>query len=152
MTGNPQQGLAEPVKVIESKIIDRMNETNELIAQRAYEIFQGRNGGHGPRDDNWFQVEKKHFRPLAVEHEETDEAFQLTAQVPGFDAQDLEIILGHRRAVICGVHSDSKSTPAGRDATKVMRIIDIPFEIESGLAEASRKSGTLRASLSRSRQ
>ena len=47
MTGKPQPGKTQSVTVVEADILDRMNETDALIAQRAYEIYQSRGGGHG---------------------------------------------------------------------------------------------------------
>jgi hypothetical protein len=48
MTSKPQPGKTQSVMVIEADIFDRMNETDALIAQRAYEIYKARSGGHGP--------------------------------------------------------------------------------------------------------
>ena len=36
MTGKSQPGEAQSVQIVEADVLDRMNETNELIAQRAY--------------------------------------------------------------------------------------------------------------------
>ena len=47
-------GKSQPVQVVEADVLDRMNETNALIAQRAYEIFESRGGAHGSDRDDWF--------------------------------------------------------------------------------------------------
>jgi len=78
-----------------------LNETNSLIAQPAYEIFQSRGGEHGFDQDDWFGAEEKVLHPLTIERNLSESALQLIAQVPGFDAKDLEVAIGHRRAVIC---------------------------------------------------
>ena len=152
MTGKSQLGKAQSVPVVEADILDRMNETDGLIAERAYEIYQSRGGEHGSDQDDWFRAEQEILHPLAIERDVTDGAFRLTAQVPGFDAKDLEVAIGHRRAVICGVHLDSNQ-PADvrRKDRKVMRIVDLPFDVDPVTARATLQSGTLQVVLPRSR-
>lgn len=150
MTGAPQREKAQCVRVVEADTLDRMNETNELIAQRAYEIYQYRGGGHGSDREDWFGAEQEVLHPLEVDRDVTDSALRLTAQVPGFDAKDLEVAIGHRRAVICGVHSDSNQAPITiRKDTKFMRIVELPFDIDPVLARATLERGTLEIVLPR---
>ncbi len=152
MDGKSQLGDAQAVLVVEADMLDRMNETDGLIAERAYEIYQSRGGDHGADQDDWFRAEEEVLHPLAIERDVTDGAFRLTAQVPGFDAEDLEVALGHRRAVICGIHSDSNQTAeSGRQNTRVMRIVELPFDVDPVLARATLQSGTLQVVLPRSR-
>ena len=152
MTGKSQSRKAQSVLVVEADILDRMNETNASIAQRAYEIYESRGGGHGSDQDDWFRAEQEVLHPLAIERDVTESAVQLTAQVPGFAAKDLEVAIGHRRAVICGVHSGSNQPAAtGRKDTKVMRIVELPFDVDPVLARATLQSGKLQVVLPRSR-
>jgi len=152
MTGKSQSRKAQSVLVVEADILDRMNETNASIAQRAYEIYESRGGGHGSDQDDWFTAEQEVLHPLAIERYVTDSALQLTAQVPGFAAKDLEVAIGHRRAVICGVHSGSNQPAAtGRKDTKVMRIVELPFDVDPISAKATLQSGTLQVVLTRLR-
>src|SRR6266849_2166198 len=144
MTGESQLGKAQSIPVVEADILDRMNETDGLIAQRAYEIYQSRGGEHGSDQDDWFRAEQEILHPLAIHRDVTDGVFRLTAQVPGFDAKDLEVVIGHRRAVICGVHPDSdRPADTHRKSRKVMRIVELPFDIDPVTARATFQSGTL---------
>jgi HSP20 family molecular chaperone IbpA len=128
-----------------------MNETNELIAQRAYEIFESRGGAHGSDREDWFDAEGELHRPVAIEPIEVDGALRLTAHVPGFDANELEVVLGHRRAVICGAHENSNGQPDdGRGDSKIMGIVELPFDIDPLWARATLESGTLQVVLPRS--
>jgi HSP20 family molecular chaperone IbpA len=142
---------AQPVQVVEADVFDRMNETREVIAQRAYEIYQSRGGEHGTEQDDWFQAEGELLPRIEIDFKVTDGIVQLTALVPGFDATDLEVVVGHRRAVICGIHPDSKWTADGRpNKKKVMRVVELPFDVNPEAAEATLKSGTLRIELPKS--
>lgn len=149
MAGISQLGKAQAVPVVEADILDRMNETDGLIAERAYEIYQSRGGDHGADQDDWFRAEQEVLHPLTIERDVTDSAFRLTAQLPGFDAKDLEVALGHRRAVICGIHSDTNQTADSR--RRVMRIVELPFDVDPVLARATLESGKLQVVLPRSR-
>ncbi len=152
MAAQSQSAKAQTVRVIEADALDTMNETNSLIAQRAYKIFQSRGGEHGSDQDDWFGAEEEVLHPLMIERNLSESALQLTAQVPGFDAEDLEVAIGHRRAVICGVHPNSdQRAGASRKGRKVMRIVELPFDFDPVLASATLESGTLRVMLPRSR-
>lgn len=143
---------ARAVPVIEADIFDRMNETRELIAQRAYEIYQARGGRHGFDQDDWFAAEKEILPPVEIDFHLTDEGVQLTAPMRGFEAADLEVILGHRRAAICGVHTLSGQTAIrSRKHKRIMRIVELPFGVNPALANASLQSGILRITLPRLR-
>lgn len=147
-----QSGKAQSVRVVEADILDRMNETKSLIAQRAYEIYQSRGGGHGSDQDDWFTAEGELLPKIEIAYDVTDSAVQLTAQVPDLDAKDLEVAIGHRRAVVCGVHAGSSyGSDGSRNDKKIMRIVELPFDVDPGSATATFQAGTLRVVLPRSR-
>lgn len=152
MTRKSQPGKIQSVLVVEADILDRMNETDASIAQRAYEIYQSRGSKHGADQDDWFTAEQEILRPLSIERYVTDNALRLTAQLPGFAAKDLEVSIGHRRAVICGIHPDSnQAADTSCKDRKVMRIVELPFDVDPVLARATLQSGKLQVVLPRSR-
>ena len=146
MPAQPQK--AQTVQVVEADVLDRMNETRELIAQRAYEIFQSRGDGPGSEQDDWLTAEGELLPKIDVDTEVTDDAVKLATKVPGFDAKDLEVVLGHREAVICGVHA-SRAGNGGRQYRKVMQIVELPFDVDPVKAKATLNNGTLRIQLPR---
>jgi HSP20 family molecular chaperone IbpA len=152
MAGAAQPQKVQTVQVVEADVLDRMNETRELIAQRAYEIYQSRwerGDGQGSEEEDWLTAEGELVPKLEIDTEVTDGALKLTTKVPGFDAKDLEVVLGHREAVICGVHA-SRTTDGGREYRKVMRIVELPFKVDPAGAKATLSNGTLRVQLPRS--
>jgi HSP20 family molecular chaperone IbpA len=145
-----QPGKPQSVLVVESDILDTMTETMELIAQRAYEIYQSRGGQHGSDQDDWFRAEGEVLPDLPTHFHVTESEVQLTVQVHGFDAKDLEVEVGHRRAVLVGVHPASH--PAAGKSSKekrVMRIVELPFDVDPAAASATLQSGTLQVVLPR---
>jgi HSP20 family molecular chaperone IbpA len=150
MMGNSQPITAQSVQVVEADVLDTMNETDELIARRAYEIFEARGGGHGMDREDWFGTAEEVLHHLAIDRTETDSALRLTARVPGFNARDLEVAIGHGRAVICGVHSVlEESAENRRTYLKVMQIVELPFDVDPLLARATLDQGTLQVLLPR---
>ena len=79
MTGKSQPRKAQSVRVVEADILDKMNETDGSIAQRAYEIYESRGGGHGADQEDWFTAEQEVLHPLAIKRYVTDGALRLTA-------------------------------------------------------------------------
>jgi HSP20 family molecular chaperone IbpA len=150
MTTAHQMEKAQPVRVVEADILDRMNETRALIAQRAYEIYHSRGRRHGFDQDDWFSAEQEILPPLDVRYRVTENAARLTAKVLAFEAKDLEVIVAHRRAVICGVHFNSKDTAGdGRKQRRIIRIIELPFDVDPDSASATLRNGTLEIVLPR---
>ena len=150
MASKPKSAIEKYVRVVEADVFDRMNETTSLIAQRAFEIYESRGGSHGSDQDDWFMAEGELVPKLLIEFDVTESAVQLTAQVPGFEAKDLEVEVGHQRAVIFGVHVDSNQTAAGyAKGKKMIGIADLPFAVDPQSARATLHSGTLEIVLPR---
>lgn len=150
MASKPQPATAKSVRVVEADVFDRMNETNSLIAQRAYEIYESRGGGHGSDQEDWFRAEGELVPKLSIEYDLTGNAVQLTTQVSGFEAKDLEVEVGHRRAVIFGIHIDSNQKGAGNgEGKQIIGVAELPFNVDPQLARATLRSGTLEIVLPR---
>ena len=152
MKATLQKETEQPVQVVEADVFDEMNETRSLIAERAYEIYQERGGGHGHDQEDWFQAEGEVLPKIDVDWDVTSGAVLLTARVPGFRAKDLEVEVGHRRAVLCGIHhpgSNLVDHDPKRDK-KVMRIIEFPFDIDPARSAAKLQGETLHVLLPRS--
>jgi HSP20 family molecular chaperone IbpA len=147
---NEQPGKAQSVLVVEADILDTMTETMELIAQRAYEIYQSRGGTHGSDQDDWFRAEGEVLPELTTHFHVADNEVRLTAQVPGFDAKDLEVEIGHQRAVLLGVHPGSQQAAKGsRKGKRVLRIVELPFDVDPASSRATLQNGTLQVVLPR---
>jgi HSP20 family molecular chaperone IbpA len=146
-----QPTKAQSVQVVEADVFDRMNETSSLIAQRAYEIYESRGGEHGYDQDDWFTAEGEILPKFEIHYDVTDSGVRLTVQVPCFDAKDLEVEVGHRRAVLCGVHAESGQAADNSHKNKrAMQIIELPFDVDPGSAKARLQDGSLQIVLQRS--
>lgn len=150
MSSKPQPIAAQPVEVVEADVFDRMSETRELIAQRAYEVYESRDGDHGFDQDDWLKAEGELIPKIEIDYQVGDDEVDLIAKVPGFNARDLEVVVGHRRAVLCGIHPSSNVSRDGHHKNKkVMRVIELPFEVDPISVKATLLNGTLQVLLPR---
>jgi len=128
---------------------DRMNTVFDTISRRAYEIFEndGRIFGHDL--EHWLKAEKELLHPVQLEINETDEAFHIKAEVPGYNEKELEVRVEPRRLVIAGKHEASKEQKKGKtvyseiSSDQLLRAVHLPAEVESEKVEATLKNGVL---------
>jgi HSP20 family molecular chaperone IbpA len=144
-----QSENARTVPVIEADVLDEMTETNSLIAQRAYEIYESRSGRHGDDQEDWFTAEQEILPDLEIDYDVSDREIRFTAHPIRFGPDELEVIIGHQRAVICGIHPGQNRTPGGSRDKWIMRIIELPFAVDPVSARATLYNKTLQVVLPR---
>jgi len=123
--------------------LDRMNAIFEDIARRAFEIFEGNGRVFGRELENWFQAERELLHPVNVELAETEAAFELKAEVPGFSEKELEISVEPRRVVIAGKHETKTEEKKGKmvrseaSAEQILRVVELPTPVDTTKAAAT---------------
>lgn len=129
--------------VSSDRIFDRMKETFDAIARRAFEIFES-NGRRLGRDlDDWFQAERELLHPLHLEVSETDGAFTVEVEVPGFTEKDVEINLAPRRLTISGTRESVEERKKGktvyseRGSSRIFRVVGLPADVDTASAAIS---------------
>ena len=94
---------------------------------------------------------------IAVDVAETETAVVVTADLPGFDADDIDITLSGRELTI---DADRESAAEERDAryvrrershSRLSRTVSLPDEVEEESARASYRNGVLTVTLQRER-
>jgi len=134
-------------------IADRLNDANQKIARRAFEYFERDQGATGHDRDHWLAAERELFHPVHIVIAEQAEALVLQAEVPGFGANDLQLGLGPRRLTIFGKKDSIKEQTGGNTiyeeacSCELLRVIDLPVEVDSSEAVAMLKDGVLQLSL-----
>jgi HSP20 family protein len=120
------------------------------IARRAFQVFEGNGRVFGRDLEDWFRAERELFRPVHTELTESDESLEIKAEVPGFGEKELEISVQPRRVVITGKHeSTEKEQEKGKTirsefcSDQVLRIVDLPVEIETDKVTATLENGVL---------
>jgi HSP20 family protein len=144
--------IKEPgaLKLVEPQtLFDRINRIHDAIARRAFELFEGKGGFLGRELEDWFKAETEFLHPVHVTISETDDALHVDAEVPGFDAKDLEVSVEPERLTISGKKQTTEETKAGKTIYKeqcsneILRVVDLPTEIDTAKVTASLKNGVL---------
>jgi HSP20 family protein len=138
---------------VRGDVFDRVQQTYDLIARRAFEIFD--NKGRWPSNglEDWFRAESELLHPVHLEIAESDENLTVQAEVPGFNSKDLEINVEPRRLTIAGKHEGqeqskkSKTIYSERCAKEILRVVDLPAEVDSSKVSATLKDGILNIEL-----
>ena len=79
---------------------ERAQEINDLIARRAYELFESKGFTHCHDLQDWLDAESEILLTAPVEVTETETELTIRAEVPGFSEKDLEIRVASRSLCI----------------------------------------------------
>lgn len=128
---------------------ETIDKTFDNIARRAFEIFE-RNGRSFGRDlEDWFKAEGELLHPVHITVTESGEALEIKAEVPGFSEKELEISVEPRRLTIAGKRESAKEEKKGKVLSstscsdQILRVVDLPAEIETNKVTATLKNGVL---------
>jgi HSP20 family protein len=132
-----------------SDLFKRVQELQDLIARRAFELFDwnGKTLGHDLED--WFKAESELLHPVHVNVSESGGNVIVTAEVPGFTAKDLDVALEPRRVTITGKREtkeerkNEKTIYTEIRSDQVLRVIDLPAGVDTDKAAATLKDGVL---------
>jgi HSP20 family protein len=139
-----------PVKQTETEnVFDRIQKTYDSIARRAFEIFDSNGRWRGRELSDWLQAESELLHPVHLELEESDDNLTVRAEVPGFSTKELEINVGPRKLTITGKHEAQEESKKGktvyseRCAKEILRVVDLPAEVDCSKVTATLKDGIL---------
>jgi len=137
-------------------LFERANNILNAISRRAYEIFEGNGRSFGRDLEDWFRAERELLHPVHIHVTESGDALEVKAEVPGFTEKELEINVEPRRLVITGKRESKKEEKKGKTlysescANQIMRVIDLPADVEAEKATATLKNGVLELNLPKS--
>lgn len=144
----------EPIKPSKyPSLFDQMEGTFNALTRRAYEIFESNGRTFGRDLENWFQAEKELLHPVPVNITESDESFEVKAEVPGFNEKEIEISVQPGRLTITGKRETKKEEKKGKTvceescSDQILRMVDLPSEIETSKVTATLKNGVLELTL-----
>jgi len=143
--------LTKPAKNI--SLFDQMGETCNALTRRAYQIFESNGRAFGRDLENWLQAERELLHHVPVNVAESDEAFEVRAEVPGFNEKEIELGVESRRLTITGKRETKKEEKKAKTlwqecpSDQILRVVDLPAEIETDKATATLKNGVLELTL-----
>ena len=163
---NPQAATAMqptkgPVSIKQSAggdIFDQMQQTYDAIARRAFEIFDNNGRWLGNELGDWFRAESELLQPVRLEMTESNDSLTVRAEVPGFNTKELEINVDPHTLTISGKHEGQEESKKGktiyseRYANEILRVVDLPAEVDSSKVSATLKDGILNIELPKAAQ
>jgi len=135
--------------VAPARVFDRATAMFDAIAQRAYSIFENNGRSFGHELENWFQAETEFLHPVHIDVSESGDAVNIKAEVPGFSEKELEINVESNRLVISGKREAKKEEKKGKTvysetcSDQILRVIELPAEVETEKVTATLKNGIL---------
>ena len=143
-----------PTKQTETEnIFDRIQENYNSIARRAFEIFDNNGRWLGHELEDWLRAESELLHPVHLEMAESADSLTVQAEVPGFSTKELEINVEPCKLTIAGRHEareeskKNKTIYSERCAKEILRVVDLPIEVDSSKVSASLKDGILNIEL-----
>ena len=119
------------------QMFDRMKETFDAVARRAFEIFERKGRRFGRDLDDWFQAEAELLHPVHLEISEAEGTLTVRAKVPGFTEKDIEVNVEPRRLTISGKRESAEERKTGktvyseRRSNEIFRAVDLPAEVDT---------------------
>ena len=98
--GTAVQQARAPVPVQQSATSDvfqQIQQTYDVIARRAFEIFNDNGRWLGHELEDWFRAESELLHPVHLEMAESDDNLTVRAEVPGFSTKELKINVEPRK-------------------------------------------------------
>lgn len=144
------QPAKESIQVRQSSpMLDRMQQTYDSIARRAFELFENNGGWFGHEVDDWLRAESELLHPMHLEIKESDDELMIRAEVPGFNIKELEINVEANKLTIFGKHEaqedrkKAKTIYCERCASQILRAVYLPVEVDASKGSATLKDGIL---------
>jgi HSP20 family protein len=150
---------AEPLAMLlqpsdPEKLRWQMQAVQLAIARRAFELFEKRNCEHGHHEEDWFRAESELLRPVSIMTHESEERLSLHANVFGFAEDELMVSVEPRQVAILG---QKKIVTTQTETAKIeyidwypdqiLRVIDLPVEIDPEGAVVGLETGMLKFEL-----
>jgi HSP20 family protein len=144
-----------PKPVAGDPFFARMQEINQQIAQRAYELFQKCGCVSGHDTQHWRQAESEILRSMPLDIIETENGFTIRAEVPGFAEKDLEIEVEPRSMCITGQRTEETRQQEGkmvyteRRSNQIFRVLELPARIDPYQVKATLHDGLLEVNVAK---
>lgn len=139
------------VKLSPAELLDRQREQIDgMIAQRAYELFEGHGCQHGQDVADWLRAEEEVVHPCRHDLRESAEEIILRAAMPNsYSADQLLVSVEPWRLMVSGETEinvgfwDGTKTGTETRTRRIFRAHDLPAKVNPSTATAVLREGTL---------
>ncbi|HVP65051.1 MAG TPA: Hsp20 family protein [candidate division Zixibacteria bacterium] len=130
-----------------------VRELQEAITRRAHELWESSGFPAGRDMENWLRAESELLHFVPVEITDNGDEVRVYAEVPGFNARDVDIHAEPKRLIIRGKNEQTREKTKGevcyteREGNQIFRAVNLPVEIDPNNASASLRDGVLEIAL-----
>ncbi len=132
-----------------------MEEVYDVIARRAYAMFEGRGRKDGHDREDWLVAEGESLKPTLVEISVADKELIIRTDLLGLKGKNIQVRVEPHRVIISGkpeeVNDDRGTHHGERKSNEVLRALDLPEEINPDQVKAVLHEGTLEITLPKAR-
>jgi len=150
----PRKIKANLVLVSPNELFENTQDLFDLIARRAYELYESRGGSHGNDWDDWFQAESELLTPVEIHVLESGEHLIARAEVPGFSPHEIKVCIEPSYLRISGKPETSQDQGVGetvrdslghsiRRAEQIFGVVELPAHVDPANAKAAVTDSTL---------
>ena len=145
--------LASPAFVAAEDLSEKLSEVSREIEGLAFDLFRERGGGGGKDLDDWFRAETEILRAVPIQITESDDKIHVSAAVPGFKPEEIQVSIKDKTLVICGEKEEKIEDPEKKmlvrewKSDRFCRQLTLPFNVLSDKAEADLIDGMLELTL-----
>jgi HSP20 family protein len=133
---------------------ETFQQLQDKIRDRAFDIFQSRDGEEGDAMSDWLAAESDVLTSIALDFEEKDDRYVLTGKVPEeFEADEIEIDVSEGMLSVGGTHKTEKSEKKGKSKKEVrsevsfMRRMSLPEDADVDGIDTRYDKGKLKLTL-----
>ena len=144
-----KENAISPIFIEAEKMFERVAELTRETTKKAFEFFQKRGGEFGRELDDWFKAESEILRPVPVEITETEGFVKVTAAVPGFKPEEIEVSVKDHTLILSGKteaaekKEDENTVYSEWRSNRFFRQLNLPSEVDADKVEANLKDGVL---------
>lgn len=129
-----------------SEVEWEIQQIENQIARRAYELFQVRGCEHGHDWEDWFRAESELLRPVSVAISESSQRVSVRINVFGFEAGELKVGVEPTRITVVGGKTKA-AAPTSDYPDQTFRIIELPSKVNPEAAAVVFESGVVKLEL-----
>jgi HSP20 family protein len=141
----------EPVKHSSEEISNQFSQIHDVIARRAFDIFESRGRSPGHELEDWSRAESELLHPIPLNLTESNGEYIVRAEVPGFGSKDLEVMVkplslrisGNREAKEDEDKENGKMIRSESRADRIFRVLDLPSAVDTSKVSTILKDGIL---------
>ena len=144
-----QPTATPPIAIRSSGMSVEAKQMFDMIAKRAYAIFEAKGRIQGRELEDWLEAESELCETTVIDVKESRDGLTVLADVRGFTPHELEVDLEPNRVTIIGKRQSQNTRQANpnrsseKRATYLLRSLQLPVEIDTGHATARLQSGVL---------